>query len=55
MQTPEFGSSRRRRTSSRRSHSDGLRYPVAQDNRYGTWNAYGNEYWPAEYLIDAQR
>ncbi len=21
----------------------------------GTWNAYGNEYWPADYLIDAQR
>ena len=33
--------------------SDGLRYPVAQDNAYGTWNAWGNQYWPAEYLIDA--
>ena len=21
----------------------------------GTWNAYGNQYWPADYLIDAQR
>lgn len=31
----------------------GLRYPVAQDNNMGTWNAYGNEYWPADYLIDA--
>jgi cytochrome c biogenesis protein CcdA/thiol-disulfide isomerase/thioredoxin len=30
----------------------GVRYPVALDNQYGTWNAYGNEYWPAEYLID---
>ena len=20
---------------------------------YGTWNAYQNQYWPAEYLIDA--
>ncbi len=27
-------------------------YPVAQDNEYGTWNAFNNEYWPAEYLID---
>jgi len=27
-------------------------WPVALDNRYGTWNAYSNEYWPAEYLID---
>jgi cytochrome c biogenesis protein CcdA/thiol-disulfide isomerase/thioredoxin len=30
----------------------GVRYPVALDNEYGTWNAYGNQYWPAEYLID---
>ena len=31
-----------------------MRYPVAIDDNYGTWNAYNNEYWPAEYLIDAQ-
>ncbi len=31
----------------------GLKYPVVQDNKMGTWNAYGNEYWPADYLIDA--
>jgi cytochrome c biogenesis protein CcdA/thiol-disulfide isomerase/thioredoxin len=30
----------------------GITYPVVQDNRYRTWNAYSNEYWPAEYLID---
>jgi len=30
----------------------GVRYPVAIDNQYGTWNDYGNQYWPAEYLID---
>jgi thiol-disulfide isomerase/thioredoxin len=30
----------------------GIKYPVAQDNNYATWNAYNNEYWPAEYLID---
>jgi len=30
----------------------GVRYPVALDNEYGTWSAYKNEYWPAEYLID---
>jgi cytochrome c biogenesis protein CcdA/thiol-disulfide isomerase/thioredoxin len=32
----------------------GVRYPVAIDNNYDTWNAYDNEYWPADYLIDAQ-
>jgi len=28
-------------------------YPIAVDDDYGTWDAYKNEYWPAEYLIDA--
>jgi cytochrome c biogenesis protein CcdA/thiol-disulfide isomerase/thioredoxin len=32
----------------------GVHYPVAVDDDYATWNAYDNEYWPAEYLIDAQ-
>jgi cytochrome c biogenesis protein CcdA/thiol-disulfide isomerase/thioredoxin len=32
----------------------GVRYPVAIDDNYGTWDAYDNEYWPADYLIDAQ-
>ncbi|KJK24422.1 thioredoxin [Burkholderiaceae bacterium 16] len=31
----------------------GIRYPVAQDNSYATWNAFSNQYWPAVYLIDA--
>ncbi|AKZ62113.1 thioredoxin [Herbaspirillum hiltneri N3] len=30
----------------------GITYPVAQDNRYATWSAYNNQYWPAFYLID---
>src|SRR5579872_6901998 len=32
----------------------GVRYPVAIDDNYATWNAYGNQYWPADYLIDAR-
>jgi cytochrome c biogenesis protein CcdA/thiol-disulfide isomerase/thioredoxin len=31
----------------------GVRYPVAIDDNYATWNAYANQYWPADYLIDA--
>lgn len=30
----------------------GIDYPVAQDNRYATWTAWGNQYWPAVYLVD---
>ncbi|PIR19982.1 MAG: cytochrome C biogenesis protein DipZ [Deltaproteobacteria bacterium CG11_big_fil_rev_8_21_14_0_20_47_16] len=32
----------------------GITYPVALDNNYGTWQAFSNRYWPAEYLIDAE-
>ncbi len=31
----------------------GLTFPIAIDNAYGTWNAYGNQSWPAAYLVDA--
>jgi cytochrome c biogenesis protein CcdA/thiol-disulfide isomerase/thioredoxin len=33
---------------------NGIHYPVAQDNDLATWSAYANQYWPAEYFIDAQ-
>jgi hypothetical protein len=32
----------------------GVKYPIAMDNDFKTWTAYSNEYWPAEYLIDAK-
>ncbi len=53
VETPEFIFEQDAGNVSQAVHADGLRYPVVQDNRYGTWNAYGNQYWPAEYLIDA--
>ena len=30
----------------------GIRYPVVQDNNLDTWNAWANQYWPADYLVD---
>jgi cytochrome c biogenesis protein CcdA/thiol-disulfide isomerase/thioredoxin len=30
----------------------GIAYPVAVDDNLATWDAYNNEYWPADYLID---
>jgi thiol-disulfide isomerase/thioredoxin len=30
-----------------------ISYPVALDNDYATWDAYSNNSWPADYLIDA--
>src|SRR5579864_3513 len=54
VETPEFTFEQEASNVQQAIHSDGIRYPVVQDNQYGTWNAYGNQYWPAEYLIDAQ-
>ena len=30
-----------------------MRYPVVQDNDFGTWNAFTNQGWPSKFLIDA--
>src|ERR1044071_9048448 len=29
-------------------------YPIALDSDSAIWNAFGNQYWPALYLVDAQ-
>jgi cytochrome c biogenesis protein CcdA/thiol-disulfide isomerase/thioredoxin len=54
VHTPEFPFERDANNVQRAIEQTGIRYPVAQDNRYATWDAYGNQYWPAEYFIDAQ-
>ncbi|NQD75191.1 thioredoxin family protein [Pseudomonas sp. CrR7] len=30
----------------------GIGYPVAADNDYKVWNAWGNQFWPAHYFVD---
>lgn len=32
--------------------SIGIKWPVVQDNDYGIWHAFSNQYWPAHYLFD---
>ena len=32
----------------------GIDYPVATDNDFAIWRAFGNRYWPALYFSDAQ-
>jgi cytochrome c biogenesis protein CcdA/thiol-disulfide isomerase/thioredoxin len=54
VETPEFTFEQEAGNVRQAIQSDGIHYPVVQDNRYGTWNAYQNEYWPAEYFIDAK-
>jgi cytochrome c biogenesis protein CcdA/thiol-disulfide isomerase/thioredoxin len=53
VETPEFAFERDAGNVANAIGQFGLRYPVVQDNNMGTWNAYGNQYWPADYLIDA--
>jgi cytochrome c biogenesis protein CcdA/thiol-disulfide isomerase/thioredoxin len=52
VHTPEFSFERDSGNVANAISQFGLRYPVVQDNEMGTWNAYGNQYWPADYLID---
>jgi cytochrome c biogenesis protein CcdA/thiol-disulfide isomerase/thioredoxin len=52
VHTPEFAFEHVTSNIVAQSAALGVTYPVAVDNNYGTWNAFSNQYWPAEYLID---
>jgi thiol-disulfide isomerase/thioredoxin len=52
VHTPEYGHEKPLSNLQAAVKRFGITYAVAQDNGYRTWNAYGNRYWPALYLID---
>jgi cytochrome c biogenesis protein CcdA/thiol-disulfide isomerase/thioredoxin len=54
VHSPEFSFEKETGNVERAIAQDGIRYPVAQDNAMATWDAWSNQYWPAEYLIDAR-
>lgn len=54
VHTPEFEFEKQSENVQAAIKQYAIHYPVAQDNDYATWNAYNNQYWPAEYLIDAR-
>ncbi|HKG04151.1 MAG TPA: cytochrome c biogenesis protein DipZ [Conexibacter sp.] len=54
VHTPEFPFEKDSGNVAAAIEREGLRYPVVQDNDYGTWDAYGNQYWPAHYFVDAR-
>jgi len=54
VHTPEFAFERVPSNVERAVKQLGLRYPIALDPDYGTWNAWGNKYWPAKYFVDRQ-
>lgn len=52
VHTPEFAFERDVKNIKDAATRYHLTYPIAVDSDYGIWNAYGNRYWPADYLID---
>jgi thiol-disulfide isomerase/thioredoxin len=52
VHTPEFQFERNYTNVESAVQRFGITYPVALDNDYSTWDAYHNEYWPADYIID---
>jgi cytochrome c biogenesis protein CcdA/thiol-disulfide isomerase/thioredoxin len=54
LHAPEFPFERDADNVDRAVRQNGIEYPVAQDNDFATWSAYGNQFWPAKYLIDAR-
>jgi cytochrome c biogenesis protein CcdA/thiol-disulfide isomerase/thioredoxin len=53
VHTPEFAFEHVVSNVSSAAAQLGVKYPIAIDDQYATWNAYQNSYWPAEYLIDS--
>ena len=52
VHTPEFDFEKKKENVIDAVAEYGLKYPVVQDNDFGTWRAFENRYWPAKYLID---
>ena len=52
IHTPEFAFEHVLGNVEKAVAADGLQYATVLDNDYGTWNAFGNQFWPRKYLID---
>jgi thiol-disulfide isomerase/thioredoxin len=54
VQTPEFDFEKNIDNVKSAVQNFQIKYPVILDNNYVNWNAYGNNYWPRDYLVDNQ-
>ena len=52
IHTPEFAFEKNIANVEEAMKRFGIHFPIVLDNDYGTWNAYGNRYWPRKYLIN---
>ena len=54
VHTPEFGFEKNTANVRRAVGDLKIDYPVAVDTNHAIWNAFSNDSWPANYIIDAQ-
>jgi thiol-disulfide isomerase/thioredoxin len=52
VHTPEFPFERSPANVQAALKRHGITYPVGQDNDSTTWDAWHNQYWPAQYIVD---
>ena len=53
VHTPEFPFEKDEANVRKAVKDLGILYPVPMDNNYKIWRSFNNEYWPADYFIDA--
>ncbi|NML43324.1 cytochrome c biogenesis protein DipZ [Ramlibacter sp. G-1-2-2] len=54
VHAPEFAFEREAGNVQEALRDLGISYPVVQDNQFRIWRAFGDQYWPALYVLDAQ-
>ncbi|MGJ7533505.1 MULTISPECIES: cytochrome c biogenesis protein DipZ [unclassified Variovorax] len=54
VHAPEFAFEKQPANVRRATKDLGIGFPVAVDSNYAIWRAFGNQYWPAFYVVDAQ-
>ena len=54
VHTPEFAFEKRPANVRNAVEDLRINFPVAVDSNHAVWRAFGNQYWPAFYFIDAQ-
>lgn len=54
VHTPEFDFEKELPNVQKAAQKFNMSYPIALDSNYKIWNAFHNQYWPAEYFIDAK-
>src|SRR3984893_7931174 len=54
VHTPEFSFEHEPASVQNAVHTLNVTFPVAIDSKYGIWQSFNNQAWPAQYLVDAK-